>query len=500
MQKRAPSLWNVVVIAVFALSCFGLLLFLWLSFGGTVPLRAKGYRFNVVFPQAEQLADQSDVRISGVPVGHVVELGNTASGQTRATIQLDPRYAPAHADVRAILRAKTLLGETYVELSPGSRSAPTIPEGGTLAPGEVAPSVDLDQIYRTLDPRTRVAFQAWMQSAAAGLQGRGMDINEALGTLDPLSADAAKVLGVLQSQNGAVAALVRNTGTVFDALTQRDHQLRTLVTAAGATFSATAAASQALADAFRALPPFEAVSQTALRRLDRFATDTSPLLTQLRPAEVALAPALASLRSLSPGLRSLLVGLGPLTRASARGLPALDGVLGQLAPLLGQLSPVLRNLNPVLGYGGQYLPELEAFFANSAASTEAHNNSADVPTGPQLHYLRTTNPLGPESLAVAPQRPGSNRADAYQLPGAFNGLVTGLPVLSPSSCSNPTPTFSGPANSQVSSGILDLIAQIAVAVPAGSGGSVPAPPCRAAAAQPFAGAGGLYPHVLAAGH
>ena len=48
-------------------SCFGLLLFLWLAFGGPIPLKPKGYRFQTSFAEATQLAKEADVRISGVP-------------------------------------------------------------------------------------------------------------------------------------------------------------------------------------------------------------------------------------------------------------------------------------------------------------------------------------------------------------------------------------------------------------------------------------------------
>ncbi len=71
MQKVAPSFGRVLVMALFALSCFGLLLFLWLAFGGSTPLKPKGYRFTVPFPQAGQLAQEADVRISDVSVGKV---------------------------------------------------------------------------------------------------------------------------------------------------------------------------------------------------------------------------------------------------------------------------------------------------------------------------------------------------------------------------------------------------------------------------------------------
>ncbi len=498
MQKLAPTPGKLAVIALFALSCFGLLLFLWLSFGGAVPLKPKGYRFTVTFPQAQQLAEQADVRISGVDVGKVVHIGLApGNSATQATIEMQARYAPVRADTRAIIRAKTLLGEAYVELTPGSRAAPSVPDGGSLAPGQVAPSVALDEIYRTFDPRTRAAFQSWMQSVAVGLGGRGPDLNAALGSFDPFTQDTARLLALLQSQSGAVARLVRNTGVVFGALAARENQLQSLVVSSGRTFAATAAANQQLADVFRALPPFERTSVVALRNLDSFAANTSPLLTALTPAAKALTPTLQNLQRLSPPLASLLNGLGPLSSASVRGLPALDGVLGELRPLLGALSPLLRNLNPLLQFGDLYQSELEAFFANTAAATEAHNNSSDVPAGPQLHYLRVTAPLNPESLSVSGQRTGSGRSNGYPLPGAFANLASGLPQLDSSTCGNPTPGVSGPPNAVVSQQTLDLITQLGIAG-TGPNAPVPAPPCRQQTPLTFQGQSLLFPHVLEA--
>ena len=114
MQKRAPTLANILVIGLFVLSCFGLLLFLWEAFGGPLPLKAKGYRMVVAFPRALALAEQSDVRISGVNVGHVVSFKLGKEGLTDATIEVESRYAPLRSNMHAILRQKTLLGETYV--------------------------------------------------------------------------------------------------------------------------------------------------------------------------------------------------------------------------------------------------------------------------------------------------------------------------------------------------------------------------------------------------
>ena len=133
MQKQAPTLGRLFVMVAFALSCFGLLLFLWLAFGGSIPLEPRGWRFEAQFSEATQLAKEADVRISGVPVGKVKDIQLARDGRSTVTIELKRRYSPLPSDARAILRQKTLLGETYVELTPGSRTARKLKEGGTCS-------------------------------------------------------------------------------------------------------------------------------------------------------------------------------------------------------------------------------------------------------------------------------------------------------------------------------------------------------------------------------
>jgi hypothetical protein len=119
MIKQAPSVGRILVMVGFALSCFGLLLYLWLAFGGPTPLKPKGYRFQTSFGEATQLAKEADVRISGVSVGKVKTIApDKRTGRSEAVIELQPRYSPLPKDAKAILRQKTLLGETYVELTP----------------------------------------------------------------------------------------------------------------------------------------------------------------------------------------------------------------------------------------------------------------------------------------------------------------------------------------------------------------------------------------------
>ena len=190
MQKQAPTLGRILVMAGFALSCFGLLLYLWVAFGGGFPLKPKGYRFHVHFGEATQLAEQADVRISGVPVGKVVKLDLGPGETTDATLQLDERYAPIPKNARAILRQKTLLGETYVELTPGTKQARHA-AGGRHAAG-VAGRQD-GRARRDL-PLARPAHAPLVPGLDAvasrrGSRAAGPDLNAALGNLDPFASD-----------------------------------------------------------------------------------------------------------------------------------------------------------------------------------------------------------------------------------------------------------------------------------------------------------------------
>ncbi len=492
MQKSAPSPARIAVMAAFALSCFGLLLFLWLAFGGPIPLKPEGYRVKASFAEATQLAKEADVRISGVPVGRVktVEPDN-ATGRSEVEIEIDERYAPVRADARATLRQKTLLGETYVELTPGSPTAAAIPEDGRLPVTSVSETVELDEIYRSFDPRTRAAFRSWMQTQAQAVEGRGQDLNEALGNLGPFAEDAARVVDVLNRQEGALRGAVSNTAAVFGALTERQGQLRGLISNADTVFQTTARRDRELQETFRALPAFSRESRQTVDRLTRFARDTDPLITQLRPAARELSPTLTALRDVAPDLRGFFTELGPLITASRTGFPAARRILDDLRPLLEQTDPALRELNPILGFLGLYRRELAAFLANVTASIQART-SATEPT-----YLRTTNPLNPENLAVYPRRLGANRTNPYQLPGAFDRLAQGLPVFDARNCGAGTPEApdvqdDGPR--EIPQELLERVRRFAFTGPDVEQ-STAAPACALQPSFDFGGERTRYPHV-----
>jgi phospholipid/cholesterol/gamma-HCH transport system substrate-binding protein len=450
MQKQAPSLGRILVAVGFALSCFGLILFLWVAFGGPVPLKPESYRITAYFPEATQLAQQSDVRIGGVSVGKVesIELAppeKRVNGKdtTEAVIQIDPQYAPISSDAKAVLRQKTLLGETYVELtsgdnpngsprpvalgpdaqyaSAGSSDAAhvhAIPEGGTLGVSQTQEATQIDEIFNALDKRTRDSFQRWLQGAQVAIKSRSLDLNDAFGNLGPFAADASRVLRILHRQQPAVRGLVRDTGTVFDALSRQDAELARAIRGSDTTFRALASESRNLRRTFAILPTFEHETKLTLHRLDRFRANAHPLVRKLLPVANDISPTLRSVRRLSPHLRSLFVDLRPLIRASKTGLPAAARFLNGLRPFLASLDPFLANLNPVIRFLKDYKTDVTNFLANPGSGF-----GMVIPEAGQQaprYALRILSYLSAQSLSIYPNRIPTNRGNAYFHP---NGLI-----------------------------------------------------------------------------
>jgi virulence factor Mce-like protein len=437
MSKRAPSTTQLLVIVGFALSCFGILLFLWVTFGGPTPFRAKPYEIKVPFNEATQLAEQSDVRISGVNVGKVRNIALAPNGrQALATVDVDNKYAPLPESTRAILRTKTLLGETYIELTPGDGSGPELADGGTVPEANVGESVQLDEIFRTFDPETRAAFQSWMQEAAVAIGGQGQGLSYAIGEFEPTFTDLDKLFRVLDTQRVAVGQLFRNGAVTFRALRGREGQLASLIQSSNAVFQTTAQRNRDIEALFRAFPTFQDESRLTLNRLKAFALNTDPLMRQLVPAAEQLSPTLVAFGNLAPEAQGFFEGLAPVIARAPTGFPALRRLFrDDFPPLLRAVDPFLRNLNPIFTGLDLYKHEFTSLFANVAAATNGELTTENA-AGEKTHFLRTMGPLNPESIATFGNRLTSNRNSAYSPPQWAKDLASGLPGFDTRQCSS----------------------------------------------------------------
>jgi virulence factor Mce-like protein len=405
----------MAAMVIFAFSCFGLLLFLWLSFGGAIPLKPKGYRFQVAFPEATTLAEQADVRIAGVSVGKVVRKQRDPTGnRTLATIQLERKFAPIHVDAKAILRQKTLLGETYVSITPGTKGKPDVKENARLPTTAVDETVELDEVLQIFPKQTRDAFRRWQANSAESIAGRDRDLNDALGNLSGFSESGADLLTVLDRRREALTDLVKNTGVVFEALTRDEDQLHAFIADTARWFKATGSEKQALAESIRIFPTFLRESRSTLARLETFSVDTKPLIDDLGPVARDLRPTLADLGSAAPSMQRAFTSLPALIGASKDGLPALSRILRGLEPVLAQTGPMLNQLNPIFEWLQAQQPHVSDFLAVPGATLNGRRKTLNKNgLGSVLPQLITT---GSESM-VTPQRSSSNRGNAYPFGG-----------------------------------------------------------------------------------
>ena len=200
MSKKAPSTTQLLVITGFAFSCFGILLFMWVTFGGPTPFKAKPYEIKIPFNEATQLAQQSDVRISGVSIGKVQSIDVAPDGQEAlATVDIEDKYGPIPQNTRAILRTKTLLGETYIELTPGSSSEPALAGRRHAAGGERRRIGPARRDLPHLRPRTRAAFQEWMRNSAIAIEGNGQNLSAAFAQFGPTLTEFDQLFRVLDT-------------------------------------------------------------------------------------------------------------------------------------------------------------------------------------------------------------------------------------------------------------------------------------------------------------
>jgi len=428
VNKQAPSIGQMITITGFALSCFALLLFVWIAFGGPTPLAASGYHLKLPLPQIGQLAEQSEVKISGVGVGHVtgIDLGEgSQAGQAIVTLELDPEFAPVPADTRAILRAKTLLGEAYIELTPGDKRDGMLEDGDELPDAQVADSVQLDEIFRTFDEKTRAAFMQGAIDNSIATEGRGAELNQLLGILPGTFTELTDVLEVLNSEEKDLSKLVKNTGVVFDALSKRQGQLSGLIRNSNTVFQTTAEREQELQDFFRVFPTFLRESRATQERLGDFSEFATPITNKLVPVAEQLSPTFKASAKLAPVSKRLYTGLRPVIRKAPKAFPSLRGFLDQDGPkLLGRLPDYFAELNPFLSTAKYYRKEIAAFLGNAASATNGQNNygnSADR----KVKYLRAGITLGPESFVSFPSRLTTNRTNPYTATGGAIDIASG---------------------------------------------------------------------------
>lgn len=312
-----PGNWRAEV-ALGALVVAALAGFLWLTFavGGAAPQNAQ--RYVLLLDSALGLSEDNAVAVAGVKVGVVDDI-QVEGRRARVTIAIAPEVT-LHADAKAALRQRTLLGEKYVDLDPGAEPAPPLQAGAVL--GNNVPTVEIDQVIRDVavlvDRLNRITPP--LESALARvdhmLEGEG----------------GQRLEDVVVATLGDVRVLVKETSQ--------------LVQGSGDDVAAV------LAMAREHGPGLAKKLESASSRLDEILAGVDPKMIEDAAARVA--PAAENIENITGDMRTAMADL----RVAAK---RLDGVLSRFDRTLGRLESVdeksVREFFQVQGVRVNLIPD-----------------------------------------------------------------------------------------------------------------------------------------------
>jgi phospholipid/cholesterol/gamma-HCH transport system substrate-binding protein len=304
------------------------------------------------------------VNIAGVEVGEIASV-KLRDGKAIIGMRIRPKYSRIYKDASVLLRPKTGLKDMVAEITPGTREAGPLPEGGMIPISQTLPDVNLDEILASLDSDTRDYLQLLLNDGAQGLgsERKGRELAQAIRRLEPTAKYAREINEGLALRRQNLSRVVHNFSLLTDELGKKDTQLANFVQNSNAVFDTLAGQDASLRQILQKLPGTLETTQVTLGKVKTLADVLGPTLEDLRPAARSLAP---SLRQTRPFLREST----PIIRDEIR--PFTRAAL----PTVKELRPAMRDLAAAT-------PDLTASFSvvNRLLNTAAYNPPGDTEEG-----------------------------------------------------------------------------------------------------------------------
>jgi virulence factor Mce-like protein len=421
MLTRIPSPRELLLPIAFALIAAVLAIGVWRGFGGVVPFQPQGYRITADLPEADSVLANSDVRIAGVDVGHVVSV-ESLGRRARVELEIDPEFAPLRRDARIVVRSKTLLGEGYLEVAPGDRKAAPIADGGRIPGSGVVRAQRLDDVLQAFPESTRRDMRRMLAGLAGAFDGRAMALNQALGRAPGVVGNLEAVARRLQRQQEPLRSLLGSSTDVFEALGSQDAALVGAIRQGSRVFATTAARDRDLAALVDALPPFLGDLRVASGRLQGASGDLRRAVAALRPTAPLVAPALVALRDDTKRLQAGFRKVAPAFRDTTKALPSVTRLLDGVGPSLANVHLAARQLLPFVQLSAASRDNFVANFANVAAT---FNGRTVVPGGKLGQYAGGWLTAWNEIVGGWTKKLPTNRANPYPRPGATDEMARG---------------------------------------------------------------------------
>jgi phospholipid/cholesterol/gamma-HCH transport system substrate-binding protein len=373
-----------------------------------------GTEYTLLFQNAGQLVTDDDVQVGGRRVGSVKESELTDDNQAAVKVSVEEPYAPLREGTQAVIRLTSLSGvaNRYVALTPAPGDRPELRDGATLTTASTTDVVDLDQIFNTLDERTRGDLSDVIRGFAVQYGGKGDEAGQSIRYFNPLLSTSRRLVQELTEDEGALTRFLVSSSQAVTAIAERRDDLSALVGNANATAQAIGDENVALGRALGLLPTTLRRANTTFVNLRSTLDDLEVLVDASKPATRDLAPFLRELRPLvreaEPtihDLRTLVRRPGPdndLVEAT-RELPRLQRVA---SPAFRSGRQALVKAQPVLEFARPYTPELVGWFRDfgqGAANYDANGHYARIQ--PMFNaFSFTDNPAGGLLTPIPPDQ------------------------------------------------------------------------------------------------
>jgi phospholipid/cholesterol/gamma-HCH transport system substrate-binding protein len=387
-----------------------------------VLLFAGGGSYSVTarFQNAGQLVKGNQVEVGGRAVGTIDDIRLADDGMAEVKLSVDGELAPLHRGTTATIRATSLSGiaNRYVALKPGPNNAPEVPDGGLIGSDATSAPVDLDQLFNTLDPKTRKGLQQVVQGSATWYGGRSKQASQSAKYLSPALSTTSRLTQEVVLDDKTFERFLIDASQTVQAIAERRDDLASLVGNANTTAAAIGDENVSLDRALQLLPGTMRKANTTFVNLRSTLDDLDPLVAESKPATKDLAPFLRRLRPLVHDARPTIRDLRALIRRRGRDndLIELTSKMPRLASLTHTVFPrtirTLNRANPVITYAREYTPDLAAWFekfGHGAANYDANGHFARIQ--PIFSSFSQTDIAGTNFLTpIAP----ANRLDGFE--------------------------------------------------------------------------------------
>jgi ABC-type transporter Mla subunit MlaD len=299
------------------------------------------YEVDAIFDNADFLIEGQDVKIGGAQVGSVKKVALSGRRRARITLELEERFGPFREDARCSIRPQSLIGEKFVQCSPGTPDAPELGRRGgprpTVPIAHTHSPVDLDLVFGALRRPVRERLTILLNELGTGLAGRPEELNEAIRRANPALQEAKKTLGILSGERRTLGQLIDESDRVLAELADRRTEVRDFISNANDVTTTMADRRGDIDLAVRRLPPLLAELEPSARELAGLASEARPAVRDLRAAAPSLRALLGDFDPLADAARPTLAKLSELSRTGRSAVRAAGPVADLLRPVADRL-------------------------------------------------------------------------------------------------------------------------------------------------------------------